>query len=153
MQTSKETKDPTHHKFRQSHRVETLVMDSCVWNDQSCADMLRNLNDHQYLDSLTLSNCKLGKHSLDALMDILPTITELRLINPAGLNMLHLHSLVTALELKGKALQVLKLNHINLGTDTALKAINDFIEVNPFINLLDLAYCSLGAGELLTIAK
>ena len=45
----------------------------------------------------------------------------------------------------------MKLNHLNLGSPTAIKAIRLFIEINPFINLLDIAFCSLGAKEMLDI--
>ena len=69
------------------------------------------------------------------------------------MTMLHLNDLVSSLESRGKALQVLKLNHLNLGTDFVIEAIANFIEMNPYINILDLAFCSLGAKEMLEIAK
>jgi hypothetical protein len=74
-------------------------------------------------------------------------------VNPVGLNAAHVPRLVQGLCLRSRYLQVLKLTHINLQSEVCIGAVEQFIELGDFIDLLDVSHCNLKAGHLLRIAE
>lgn len=48
------------HSYLGTKNIQEVILDSCIWNDQSAASILHGMKDHKSIDSLTMCNCKLG---------------------------------------------------------------------------------------------
>ena len=71
--------------FLGSKRIQEIVLDSCIFNDNSMVNLLEDMHDHKYVDRLTISNCKLGPKSFEKLINIIGTISEVRFTNLQGI--------------------------------------------------------------------
>ena len=47
-----------------SRRIHEVVLDTCVWTDQSAANILKDIEKHPLINSLTISNCRFGTKSI-----------------------------------------------------------------------------------------
>lgn len=129
------------------------MLDSCTHTDEALADLFEKLKNSRNLGILSIANCKIGQKSAENLLNILPRISEIRLSNISGIDQLKSTKFVEKLFQNGLNLNVLKLSHINIASESTLKAVEHFIEHNQLIGKLDLSHCCLRAKHLLRIVQ
>lgn len=61
--------------------VQHLLFDSCMFKDREFAKLLRGMANHPTINSVTISNCRVGKETLSELSVLVPMLTYFRITN------------------------------------------------------------------------
>ena len=67
-----------------SKNLKNLVVDTCITTDEDFSNLFEHLSGHRFLNSVSISNCKMGMKTLSALADM-TGLSTLRLTNIGGL--------------------------------------------------------------------
>lgn len=62
-------------------QTEEVVIDGCIQDDSDLARILESLCSLSCLQSVSVSNCTMAQHSVDALRKLAPMLREIRLSN------------------------------------------------------------------------
>lgn len=99
-----------------------------------------------YLNTLVYNSSQLGAKSCEQLIELLPHLCEIQLVNLSGASLkLTLEKLLDAIIAKGQCLQNLKLSNMNLNSSAIVKKLCKIIDSKELVATLDLSWGRLSA--------